>query len=194
MTTMVELTAPVDADRAAPAPVPTGDDFAAYVAERRPVLLRMARAITGDRDTAEDLLQSALVSVLPRWGTLRSRAAADAYVRRTMVNRHHSWYRQPWRRRELPVPELPDPPAPVAVADPMEIADTHDSVWALVSALPERQRATLVLRFYEGLSERETALALGTSLGTVKSNTSRALASLRRGAMADEGCQVGWCA
>lgn len=174
-------------------PAATFDDFAAYVADRRPALLRMARAITGDPDDAEDLLQCALVSVLPRWGALRDRAAADAYVRRAMVNRHHSWFRQPWRRRERPVPELPEPVADEA-PDPVDAADTHASVWGLVAALPARQRAALVLRYYEGLSERETALALGTSVGAVKSNTSRALASLRRDAAGRLAEQLGRCA
>lgn len=159
-------------------------DFASYVAEQRPLLKRMAIAITGDPGTAEDLLHTVLVSVLPRWESLRDRGAADAYVRRAMVNRYRSWYRQPRRSRELLVPELPDSLGAGAVVDPTAASDLHAMLWPMVEALPERQRATLVLRYYEGLSEREAALALGTGVGAVKSNTSRALASLRRQAVA----------
>jgi RNA polymerase sigma-70 factor (sigma-E family) len=154
------------------------DDFATWVAARRPALLRAAHGITGDADSAEDLLQTALASVLPRWGTLRDRRAADAYVRRAMVNHHHSWYRQAWRRSERPMAEPPDRPTPDAA---IELSDPalRATLWELVLQLPPRQRACVVLRHYEGLGERQTADALGCSLGHVKSATSRGLATLR---------------
>ena len=159
---------------------PTAElDFAEYVATRRPALLRAAHAITRDPDTAEDLLQAALVSVCGRWTTLRHHRAADSYVRRTMVNQHASWFREKWRTRERPFGDLPergDRPAPVVD----EASPADGELWRLVLGLPPRQRAALVLRYYEGLSELETAEVLGCSLGTVKSNTSRALATLRR--------------
>ncbi|MDR7251726.1 RNA polymerase sigma-70 factor (sigma-E family) [Nocardioides sp. BE266] len=150
--------------------------FASYVAARRPALLRWARAVAGDPHTAEDLLQASLVRVLPHWGGLREEAAADAYVRRTITRLHVSWQRQPWRRDERPSDLLPELVGHVDETDP------HDDgeLWALVLALPDQQRAAVALRFYEQLSVAETATVLGCSTGTVKSNTSRGLAALRR--------------
>jgi RNA polymerase sigma-70 factor (sigma-E family) len=152
-------------------------DFDAYVAERRPALLRWARAVTGDSHAAEDLLQDSLARVLPRWGSIREGAAADAYVRRTITRQYVSWQRQPWRRDEVPSAALPETAGTSDV-----LADPHEAerVWGLVLALPARQRATVALRFYEQLSVAETAAVLGCSTGTVKSNTSHGLAALRR--------------
>ncbi|TGN64377.1 SigE family RNA polymerase sigma factor [Nocardioides eburneiflavus] len=151
-------------------------DFEAYVAERRPALLRWARAVAGDPHTAEDLLQASLVRVLPRWGSIREGAAADAYVRRTITRQYVSWQREP-RRREVVSAWLPEPPTSTP-----DLTDPRDAreVWGLVLALPARQRAAVALRFYEQLSVAETAEVLGCSTGTVKSNTSRGLAALRR--------------
>ena len=154
------------------------EDFTSFVLARRPALLRAARSITGDEHAAEDLLQTALVSVLPRWEQLRERRAADSYVRRAMVNQHHSWYRQPWRRHETTVSRLPEQPA-------HDAHPVHLGLWPLVAALPAAQRSAVVLRFYEGLSVAEAAAVLGCSTGTVKSNTSRGLAALRRALHAD---------
>jgi RNA polymerase sigma-70 factor (sigma-E family) len=154
-------------------------DFAEYVAARRPALLRAARAITGDPDTAEDLLQSALARVCTRWATLRDPRAADAYVRRTMVTQHAGWFREPWRTRERATGVLPEPQprwAPCATPPPGE----ERQLWPLVHALPPRQRSAVVLRYYEGLSTAEASAVLHCSLGTVKSNTSRGIATLRR--------------
>jgi RNA polymerase sigma-70 factor (sigma-E family) len=154
-------------------------DFEAYVAQRRLALLRAARAITGDPHTAEDLVQSALASVCSHWESLRDRRAADAYVRRAMVNQHTSWCRQPWRRRERPFGALPEPEDRWSTS-PAPAPEPDRGLWPLVTALPPRQRAAVVLRYYEGLSEAEAARVLRCSLGTVKSNTSRGIATLRR--------------
>lgn len=149
-------------------------DFASYVAARRPALLRWAWAVAGDPHTAEDLLQASLVRVLAHWDTLRDRAAADAYVRRTITRQHISWHRRAWRRREVCTPWLPErPTTPAPDSD-------HGELWSLVQQLPACQRAAVSLRFYEELSIAETAAVLGCSTGTVKSNTSRGLAALRR--------------
>lgn len=151
-------------------------DFEAYVAERRPALLRWARAVAGDPHTAEDLLQDSLLRVLPRWESIREGAAADAYVRRTITRQYVSRQRRP-SRREVVSAWLPEPPTSTPdLADPREA----QQVWGLVLALPARQRAAVALRFYEQLSVAETAEVLGCSTGTVKSNTSRGLAALRR--------------
>jgi RNA polymerase sigma-70 factor (sigma-E family) len=159
------------------------DDFATWVATSRPALLRAARAITGDPDLAEDVLHSALASVLPRWGDLRDPRAANAYVRRAMVNHHVSWCRRAPQRREEPWAQLPEGVASsTGPSDAAVEADRRRLLWELVLALPRQQRAAVALRYYEGLSEAETARALGMGLGAVKSNTSRGVAALRRSA------------
>ena len=153
-------------------------DFASYVAARRPALLRAACAIAGDPHSAEDLLQTALINVAPRWEAIRDPRAVDAYVRRAMRNQHASWFRQPWRKRERATADLPEPQSrwnPCTAR-----LDGGGGLWPLVESLPPRQRSAVVLRYYEGLSEAETSRVLRCSLGTVKSNTSRGLSTLRR--------------
>jgi len=149
-------------------------DFAAYMAARQPSLLRTAYLLTGDRHTAEDLVQSSLAKLYLSWDRVQQRELVDAYVRRILVNEHHSLWRRPWKRREHSTDDLPD----------AAVADRHDdgeraALWEFVQTLPRRQRAVIVLRFYEELSEAETADVLGISVGTVKSQASRALAAMR---------------
>jgi len=152
-------------------------DYADYVALRRPALLRAAVAITGDPHRAEDVLQGALLRVLPRWSSIRDGAAADAYVRRTMLHQHISWCRQPSYRHESAHGEVPEPAGGgLGASSP---AGPGGELWPLVATLPPRQRSTVALRFYEGLSVAETAAVLGCSPGTVKSNSHHALARLR---------------
>ena len=160
-------------------PVP-GVDFAEYVAARRPTLMRAACAIAGDRNTAEDLLQTALASVFVRWAGIRDHRAADAYVRRAMANQHASWYRQKWRRNEQPTDAPPEPSAHQDSAGTEDTETDRIHLWSLVMALPPRQRSAVLLRYYEELSEAETADVLHCSVGTVKSSTSRGIATLRR--------------
>lgn len=152
-------------------------DYADFVALRRPALLRAAVAITGDPHRAEDVLQGALLRVLPRWSSIRDGAAADAYVRRAMLHQHISWCRQPSYRHESVRSEVPEPTGGGLGASPP--GHVPGELWPFVAALPPRQRSTVALRFYEGLSVAETATALGCSPGTVKSNTHHALARLR---------------
>ncbi|HVU75191.1 MAG TPA: SigE family RNA polymerase sigma factor [Mycobacteriales bacterium] len=149
-------------------------DFHAYVRDRSPALLRTAYLLTGNADEAEDLLQDALARLLNAWSRVREEDALDAYVRRTMVNLRTSR----WRLRRVhtvPVAELPE----TAVHDPHSSPFDRDAMWAALLRLPPRMRAVLVLRFYEDLTEAEAAAALGCSIGTVKSQTSRALTKLR---------------
>ncbi|MGH3507018.1 MAG: SigE family RNA polymerase sigma factor [Nocardioidaceae bacterium] len=154
-------------------------EFADYVAAQRPSLLRAAYAITGDRDSAEDLLQSALAGVFTHWAGIRDHRAADRYVRRAMVNQQASWFRQRWRTAERVMAELPEPNE--RWDDPrVQSPSERQELWPMVRMLPPRQRSAVVLRYYEGLSEAETAAVLRCSVGTVKSSTSRGLASLRR--------------
>ena len=151
------------------------EDFRSYVAARSPALLRTAYALTGNRADAEDLLQTALAKTYLSWERIREREAVDGYVRRVMVNTRTSW----WRRRRLdehPTAELPER---ALDRDPTADADLHDALWAAMAGLPTRQRAMVVLRYYEDLSEAETAAVMGVSVGTVNSATSRALAKLR---------------
>ena len=151
------------------------EDFRSWVAARSPALLRTAYALTGNRADAEDLLQTALAKTYLSWTRVREREALDGYVRRVMVNTRTSW----WRRRrvdEHPTDVLPEK---ALGRDATADADLHDALWAALATLPKRQRAMVVLRYYEDLSEAETAAAMGVSVGTVKSATSRALAKLR---------------
>ncbi|GAA2383416.1 SigE family RNA polymerase sigma factor [Streptomyces glaucosporus] len=151
--------------------------FTSYVRARRPVLLRAARSLTPDPCDAEDLLQTALTKTFLAWERIEDQRALDGYVRRALVNTRTSQ----WRRRrvdEYSCEEVPEP-EPAPVADPAEQQTVRDAVWRAVLRLPERQRAMVVLRYYEDLSEARTAEVLGVSVGTVKSAVSRALAKLR---------------
>lgn len=153
---------------------PSHDEFHDFVAARRPTLLRAAMLLTADRSDAEDLLQSALTKTYLAWGRINDRAALDGYVRRTMVNINISW----WRRRRLeeyPTDELPDTP----IADHTRRSELRDGLDRILDRLPARQRAAVVLRYYEDLTESEVAETLGVSVGTVKSTVSRAMAKLR---------------
>jgi RNA polymerase sigma-70 factor (sigma-E family) len=149
--------------------------FSELVAVRSQVLLRTAYLLVGDDQLAQDLLQEALVKAYVAWPRLRDVTKAEAYVRRTMVTTAISWRR---RRsfHERPVEVVPD----VWDADQTERLASHDDVWAQVCRLPPRQRAALVLRYYEDLSYEETAGVLGCSVGTVKSQVSEALSKLRQ--------------
>lgn len=148
------------------------DDF---VTARSRALLGTAYLLTGDRQRAEDLLQTALLKTYLAWGRLRETRAVEAYVRRTLVTTYISWSRRKWRS-EVATGSLPDRPG---ADDPTRVVDGRAELWPHLRALPPRQRASLVLRFYEDLSEAQVAEQLGCSVGTVKSQTSRALATLR---------------
>jgi RNA polymerase sigma-70 factor (sigma-E family) len=155
-------------------------EFAAYMAARQPSLLRTAYLLTGDRHAAEDLVQTALAKLYLSWDKVQRRELVDGYVRRILVNENNSLWRRAWKRREVSTDELPerhDTHAPSAhdTADHGE----RQALWEFVQTLPRKQRAVIVLRFYEDLSEAETAQVLGVSVGTVKSQASRALASMR---------------
>jgi RNA polymerase sigma-70 factor (sigma-E family) len=149
-------------------------EFTAFVAARGPALLRTAYLLTGDHQSGEDLVQTALAKTYLAWHRIRARDAVEAYVRRTMVTTHTSWWRRRWRG-ETPTAALPDPGLP----DPTEDHGERDRLWRHLALLTERQRAVVVLRYYEDLGEAETAALLGCSRGAVKSHTARALASLR---------------
>ncbi|NHC15451.1 SigE family RNA polymerase sigma factor [Motilibacter deserti] len=147
--------------------------FEEFVAARGPTLARSAYLLTGDRHLAEDLLQSALARALPRWSRIED---PEAYLRRVLFTEHVSWWR---RRRRLTEVPLDDHDAPARGDGADEDVPRRLAVEAALRSLTPKQRAVLVLRFYEDLSEAEAATVLGVSVGTVKSQTHVALKRLR---------------
>lgn len=171
--------------------VDTGDSrdattsaFVEFVQARQGAFLRFAYLLTSDHHTAEDLVQTALAKTYLSWDKIRDRDAVDAYVRRIIVNEHTSLWRRAWKRNERPTEQLPE-----HVSADHDGGD-RDAMWRVVQTLPTRQRAAVVLRYYEDLSEADTAAILGCSVGTVKSQTSRAIASLRT-TLADQPGMLG---
>jgi RNA polymerase sigma-70 factor (ECF subfamily) len=151
------------------------EEFRQFVTARTPSLLRTSYLLVGgDWALAEDLLQVALTKTYLSWGRIRDRGALDAYVRATLATTATSWWRRKWLG-ERPTEVLPEG----AFDDGSSQVDERDALWSLVRSLPARQRAVLVLRFYEDMSEADVARTLGIAQGTVKSTTSRALAALR---------------
>jgi len=155
---------------AQPVTAPATTEFESFVAARSGALFGTAVLLTGDRHTAEDLLQTALAKSWLSWR--RITGDPEAYVRRVLVNTYISMWRRRWNG-ETPTEALPE----TASADGTDPASRQDLVAAL-HRLPKRQRAVLVLRYLEDLAEREVAELLGCSVGTVKSQASRALAKL----------------
>lgn len=157
-------------------------DFEEFVTARGPALLRLALMLTGDAHLAEDLVQSALASAFRHWRRVESADSPQAYVRQILVREHLSW-----RRRRSSGEIVRDtgagPPArtngEAAGADRVGQLASRDAAWALLARLPRKQRAVLALRYYEDLSDAQIAAALGCSAATVRSNASRALATLR---------------
>lgn len=150
-------------------------EFTEYLAARQAALLRTAYLVCGDRDQAEDVLQTALAKLYLSWDKVRDRGAIDAYVRRIVVNETTSAWRRPWHRRERATDRLPE----TAVHHDQYDDGGSAALWDVVRSLPPRARAVVVLRYYEQLSEAETAQTLGISVGTVKSQSNRALRMLR---------------
>jgi RNA polymerase sigma-70 factor (sigma-E family) len=148
--------------------------FADFVHGRGPALQRTAYLLTGDWALAEDLLQTALAKSYLAWGRIQHEDP-EGYVRKVLANTHASWWRRKWRG-ESPTGQLPDTgqyDGHAGLEDKLTLA-------AALRHLPPRQRAVIVLRFHEDMTEAAVAAALGISVGTVKSQTSKALATLRR--------------
>lgn len=149
--------------------------FEAFVAARLGALHRYAFVLTGDVHEAEDLLQEALARTGAAWPRVRNREHPDAYVRTAMVRLMCNRWRRP--RRERLTADPPDAGRP----DPaLGRVEDDAAVETLLRGLPPRQRAVLVLRYVDGLTEAEIAETLGCARGTVKSQAAKALASLRR--------------
>ncbi len=147
-------------------------EFEAWARSRQRGFLRSAILLTGEQTSAEDLVQDALLKVADRWSRLRHEAP-DAYARRVIYNGAVSRWRR--RRRETPTAELPDAGAPGRSEAWLAGADVR----AALQGLTPRQRAVLVLRYYDDLSEQQIADTLGVSTGTVKSQAHVALRRLR---------------
>jgi RNA polymerase sigma-70 factor (sigma-E family) len=151
-------------------------DFEEFVLARRDALLRTAYLLTGNHHDAEDLVQSALVKVVPKWAQIQDRP--EPYIRQVLARESVSrWRRRRWR--EVSTKDVPEPIQ----------HDSTDRVALLedLRRLSPRQRAVLVLRYFDDLTEVDTAAALGISVGTVKSHARDALARLRRQQQAGEG-------
>ena len=148
--------------------------FQEYVASRGHALARSAYLLSGSHVDAEDLVQAALAKAYARWSHISSLDSPDAYVRRILANQHVSWWRA--RRRERLTDRAPE----IAVPDSTSAHATADLLREGVRSLPPRQRAAIVFRYYEDLDDAAVADALGCSVGTVRSQISRGLASLRR--------------
>jgi RNA polymerase sigma-70 factor (sigma-E family) len=155
-------------------------EFAAWMTARQPALLRTAYLLTGDHHGAEDLVATTLAKVYLSWDKVHRREVIDGYARRVLINENNSIWRRAWKKREVSSDAIPER---------VTVRDSYDegqgsALWDFVQTLPKKQRAVVVLRYYEELSEAETADVLGISVGTVKSQASRALATLRAAAPA----------
>ena len=155
--------------------MPEPDGFGEFVAARSPALVRSAWLLTGDEADAHDLVQTALAKTWTRWPQVVRKDAPEAYVRKVMLSTLLTWRRRRWRG-ELTVEVLPEP---TDAQDRFAEADLRHSVWAALQSLPPRQRAVVVLRYFDDLTEAQTADALGCSAGTVKSQSAKAVARLR---------------
>jgi RNA polymerase sigma-70 factor (sigma-E family) len=151
------------------------EGFAQFVEARERALQRTAWLLTGDWALAEDLVQTALARSWPRWERIRRRDNPEIYVRRVMINTWSTWQRRKWRGEHASqaVPETP------ALGDLAAEVAMRVAVRQALDALTDRQRAVLVLRVFDDLSEAQVAQVLDCAIGTVKSTMSQALAKLR---------------
>jgi RNA polymerase sigma-70 factor (ECF subfamily) len=149
-------------------------EFRLFVAARSASLQRTAYLLVGDWAHAEDVLQTALTKTYLAWKRLGEIEAVEAYARRVVITTATSWWRRRWHG-ERPTEFMPERAAPDRFDERLE----RQAMWQHVQGLPARQRAVLVLRFYEDMTEAETARVLGVAVGTVKSQCARALATLR---------------
>ena len=157
------------------------EGFDAFVGARSRQLLRTAYLLTHDHALAEDLVQTALAKAWFAWDRIEA-DDPEPYVRKVMVNTYASWWRRRWNG-EQSTAEVPD------VGEAVGGAEERTDLWRALRRLPKRQRAVIVLRFYEDLTEVETARVLDCTVGTVKRHSSRALAKLRMDPALDQSGQ-----
>lgn len=153
--------------------------FCAFVATHRDRLVRAAILVCGNPDRAEDLVQTALARLYVAWPRLDREGRVEAYARRIIINAQIDETRRPWRRERSGLDGVDVP------ATPSGAWEDRDELWRAIRSLPRRQRQVVVLRHYWGLSVEETAVDLRVSTGTVKSQSSAALAKLRTALAAD---------
>jgi RNA polymerase sigma-70 factor (sigma-E family) len=151
--------------------------FAEFAHARAGALHRAAYLMVGDAQLAQDLVQEALTKTYVAWPRLRDPRNAEAYCRKAITTTAISWFRRKGWRNEAPTEHLPEDAH--GAAGPESSVAERDAVWKELQQLPPRQRAALVLRYYEDLSEAQTAEAMGCAVGTVKSQVSAALTKLR---------------
>jgi RNA polymerase sigma-70 factor (sigma-E family) len=145
--------------------------FEEYVLARGPALVRFARLLTGDEHRAEDLTQDVLARVYLHWRKIGNTDRPDLYVRRMLINAHHSW----WRRRTNRELAHPDVGTDASGRDLAADAAERDALWRLVRELPPRQRTVIVLRYYEDYDDATIAELMHCSTGTVRTQAKRAL-------------------
>ncbi|WP_194893943.1 SigE family RNA polymerase sigma factor [Catenulispora pinisilvae] len=161
-------------------------EFREYMVSRWGGLVRFAYGLTGDRGHAEDLAQTALAKAYASWSRVRRAEDPDAYVRRILINANHRRFRK--RRVEERTGDVPvDVLQGLTIADDTGAFDEREALMSALMELPPKQRAVVVLRYWDGLTETQAATVLGCSVGTVKSQASRALAKLRASAQLQDG-------
>ncbi|MGI5212435.1 SigE family RNA polymerase sigma factor [Plantactinospora sp. CA-290183] len=148
-----------------------------FADSRLAALLRYAVMLTGDPHLAQDVVQETMVRVQLNWRRVARADSPERYVRRMLTNQYIDWQRGSWFRRVVLRAE-PDETHVVRL-DHAELTADRDQVWSWLARLPRRQRAALVLRYYEDLPDAEIAEVLGCAVGTVRASISRALATLR---------------
>jgi len=158
-------------------PSANDEDFTAFVAGASRRLLRSAYLITGDASAAEDLLQTALERAYRHWSHCQRRGTPEAYVRRIIVNAATDGWRREHTLRNV---ALSDAQVPALGDARLDSLPMREALIAALRELPTGQRAVLVLRYFDDLTEAETARTLGCSLGTVKSQHARAMTRLRQ--------------
>lgn len=154
-----------------------GPSFDDYARARWPALVRYAYLLSGDHGVAEDLAQEALVNAHLNWKRIGQMDHPDAYIRKTVMTRFLSWRRKR-SNGERPHGLLADRPPPAA-PDAADATADRDVIWELLRRLPKQQRAVLVLRYYEDLTDDRIAYLLGCRPSTVRVHAARAIATLR---------------
>jgi RNA polymerase sigma-70 factor (sigma-E family) len=155
------------------------EDFTAFVLARSGRLVHIARMLCGDAALAEDLVQTALEKAYLRWDRIEL-GDPFGYVRQAVVNQHLSWVRRrPWRERPSGSATELDQAHSLTLTDPTAGVDRRLAIEGALTRLTRRERAVVVLRYVEDLTEAQTAAVLGVAVGTVKSATSRAMQKLR---------------
>ena len=155
------------------------EEFREFMSGRWPAMVRLAYGLTGDQGHAEDLAQTAFAKAYASWSRVSRSGNPDAYLRQIVLNENRNRFRKR-RVTERLTSQLPEPGgAALASTAPAGDPDDRLALLAALRRLGPRQRAVVVLRYWAGLTETEAAAALGCSVGTVKSQAARALASLR---------------